>query len=203
MTERVKPIKHDYVYFRLKRPFDSKSTYLDDFQKPNRQLPPVRPFRPDRNVLETVREFDDRTVYRDEYVNYRYAPMNFNKYSKEAYNNKKISSTANSSSSSNSSSSKDLARKSHQKYDNNQQVIKPINYNLSKNDNKNIKSNKSFDSSSFVLEQFEQRNQNNLKRTKLPSDSQRRLPFEAVSLYKTDYSDFSNHKNLINSSSYW
>lgn len=190
----------------MKKPFDSKSTYVNDFKKPG-QLPPVQPYRPDKIVWETAREFDDRTVYRDEYVNYRFAPMNFNnKYSKETYYNNKIPSTTNSNSSSVSSSSKD-PRRNHQNYDYNQKMSQPRHQfmnNFSNNDNETVSSDKSFgSSSSFILKQFEPRHQNKPKRTKIPLGPKTRLPFETVSLYKADYSDFSDRKNVINSSSYW
>ncbi len=192
----------------MKKPFNSKSTYVNDFRK-HGQLPPVQPFRPDKNVLETPREFDDRTVYRDEYVNYRHPSNNFkNKYSKDAYFiNNKIPSTTNSNSSSNSSSSKvDIRRRKYQQhYENDEQISQKRHQFLtdfSHNDH-NMFSNKSFDSSSFILKQFEPRHQTKPKKTKLPPGPKTRLPFETVSLYKADYGDFSDHKNLINSSSYW
>jgi hypothetical protein len=214
-------------------------------------MPTVQPFRPDKNVLETARTFDDRTSYNShypDYVNYRLPTSidNVMKYSKESYSSEgRKRRNSNSSGHSNSLNSfsnyatqqplvknDKNSRSNGHKYDNDNQSYHKHNHQHDHhrhfNNQRNPKpkslnhfsDHKELNDSNwgisgynlqpatfFVIKQFEPTRHLNENAVKNQKKTKPKLPFESVSLYKSDFSyDFKKNKNsagLESSSLYW
>lgn len=83
---RVQPIKHDNGYQPSSDPFNSNTTYVNDFRKHSQA--PTKPIRPDNAAFQSGDPFDDRTGYREDYIKHN-MPAKYNR-PKEEYQPNKI-----------------------------------------------------------------------------------------------------------------